>query len=269
MTSASSPHTPHRRRAVVEPHDLRVPSSSKLSLLPGRLQVPARQRFRSLRSALSGSLSPFGLYGSRDLIFVHIAKNAGSAVSGAVYPDFPPSMSIEANAHHTAQYLRRLDRDRFDRYASFAILRQPADRLRSAFNYLRFDSPFAADRAFARCQLADFADFGDFCDRLDADRMADLMRWPHFQPQVSYVCDTSGELMVDYLMTLDELELGLAQLADHLSLHFGPLSECSGRAEHHGKADEVVSAFYDDDLAIYEEVASTAESLYAVRPRRS
>lgn len=253
---------------VETPHDLLVPSTSKLSALPASLQVPVRQRFRTVRSALRRDLSPFGLYASREVIFIHIAKNAGSAVNGVVYPDFKPSVSTKANAHHTAQYLRRLDRDRFDRYAKFGILRRPSDRLRSAFNYLRSDSPFEVDRAFATRSLADFADFDDFCDRVDEDRMAELMTWPHFQPQISYICDRSGRILVDYLLTVDELVSGLAELSDRLSLPFGTLPERSTPPRRDARADDIALAFYGSDVAIYDEVVSQAGSLTVVRPHR-
>lgn len=65
------------------------------------------------------------------LIFVHIPKTAGTSLCTALYGD--------TNIHLTASELRFIDKEKFDSYFKFAVVRNPWDRLCSAYFYSSID----------------------------------------------------------------------------------------------------------------------------------
>ena len=111
--------------------------------------------------------------------------------------------SIEAqwgfsHAHRSAVYFRAADPAFFARAWKFSIVRNPYDRLVSAFHYLKSGASPKAGRAWAAEVLADVPDFATFAGRLGERGFRErVMTWLHFQPQWYFLCDRSGQLLVD------------------------------------------------------------------------
>ncbi|MFO1209250.1 MAG: sulfotransferase family 2 domain-containing protein [Amaricoccus sp.] len=129
------------------------------------------------------------------LLFVHVPKCGGS--------------SIEAqwgfsHAHRSAVYFRAADPAFFARAWKFSIVRNPYDRLVSAFHYLKSGASPKAGRVWAADVLADVPDFAAFTRRLgERDFRERVMAWLHFQPQWYFLCDKSGKLIVDEVGRLE------------------------------------------------------------------
>lgn len=135
-------------------------------------------------------------------IFVHIPKAAGQSVKDALgLPDH------DEYGHLSAEGFRQADSDRFERYISFAIVRDPLSRLRSAFQYLRATTVYPHDQAWARRHLSKTETFSDFVDRLETDLFrATVLPWIHFRPQFDFVTNLQGERIVDTLLRLESLD---------------------------------------------------------------
>lgn len=134
------------------------------------------------------------------LIFVHVPKNAGSAVAKRLYGD--------TLGHRSALFYRStLPRNVFDAHVSFAILRDPRRRIASAFSYLKFAPILQPDIDFRDRWFEDVPDFGAFVDRLqDPHFRAAMLNWPHFRDQCQFVADMSGALCVDYVFSMDRMD---------------------------------------------------------------
>lgn len=65
---------------------------------------------------------------------------------------------------------------------SFAILRNPIDRFRSAFDYLMQDDSFPQNVRFRKIHLSNIVDFGDLINRLENDRFREnVLKLHHFR----------------------------------------------------------------------------------------
>jgi hypothetical protein len=252
---------------VLIPHDLPRGGSGKLRAMPEPLYGAARMIYRRLSYRTGRKTSPFELYESRGIVFIHVPKNAGTFVNGLVYPDFNATLSTSINAHHSAQYLHRLDPVRFRALPKFSILRHPAARLRSAFNYLKFHSPFPEDQAFAKTGLSGYDDFEHFCATVGPKQMRALRWWPHFRSQASFVCAPNGRLMIDALIVLEDLSTGLAALGAHLDRDWGAVDIAPRPPAPPGPADALVAREYQCDLRLWTAVWSRRERLRIVKLR--
>ena len=132
------------------------------------------------------------------LLFVHVPKCGGSSVED--------QLGVH-HGHRSAVYFRAADPELFARAWKFSIVRNPYDRLVSAFHYLKGHSFSERDRAWAAATLGDCPDFAGFLDRLAEPGFRDrVLAWLHFQPQWYYLCDARGRLLVDEAARLEDLD---------------------------------------------------------------
>ena len=209
-----------------------------------------RRSVRRLREAVNES--PKGNFSLRrcdelEAIFVHIPKAAGTSVALSLFGELP--------FHYTAiQYRVIFGRSDFRRYFKFAFVRNPWDRLYSAYRYLRAGGWDDKDKAWAEQHLAPYPDFNAFVlDWLTADNLRAYM---HFRPQVEFVCDRRGRPLIDYLGYFETIEddfrvvsgrLGTAVTLDHVN--------ASGRADYRSvysaEAARRVAEVYRRDIAAF------------------
>ena len=109
---------------------------------------------------------------------------------------------------------RRPDERTAFTYFKFAFVRNPWDRLVSAFFYLARGGCNAFDQAFRDAHLAHYA--GDFTAFVhDLERHMDA---PHFRPQCFWVCDATGRVLTDFLGRYETLVGDFTAVAERLDL---------------------------------------------------
>lgn len=141
----------------------------------------------------------------RGLLFVHVPKAAGMAVSQAIY-----GAPVQ---HATIRYYQTVAPDLVAVVPTFAVVRDPISRFLSALTYAQSggSGEFQVSEPF-RSIYAAFQTVDAVLDHLEA---AD---WPYgvdhiFRPQSWYVTDARGALAVDHLIPLTELDVALKALA--------------------------------------------------------
>lgn len=140
------------------------------------------------------SLAP---YNEKQAIFVHITKAAGTALALSIFGKLP--------YHYTAwQYRVIFGRKKFQQYYKFTFVRNPWDRLYSAYSYLKGGGWNDQDAAWATEHLSQINDFNDFViNWLTPDR---LYAHIHFWPQVDFICDNKGTPIIDDLFYFESIE---------------------------------------------------------------
>ncbi len=117
----------------------------------------------------------------REAIFLHVPKTAGTSLAAA--------LDLRPGHIPVSRYIAK-DRLRFENAFSFAFVRNPWDRLRSSFGYLRsaFGINASPDVLWAEENLAPFGEFEQFVLALkDPKIRSRIMRWKHFQPQLDWL----------------------------------------------------------------------------------
>jgi hypothetical protein len=181
-----------------------------LSLLPTKLYLKtlwqsskyfdsrrfrARQRKRGVVTDTGYSFKPFDDTRS---IFIHIPKCAGISISRALYGN-------QAGGHTTLdEYLRIFEPDAILAYYKFTFVRNPWDRLVSAYHFLKGGGLTMADKAWADAELGIFNDFDMFVRHWVNRR--NIWKWHHFRPQYHYVADRYGKVALDYIGRFENLD---------------------------------------------------------------
>lgn len=173
--------------------------STRVALWDARLQGTARaaglqRSYFDAREFLRAKRETLDLSGIEraGVLFVHVPKCAGTTVIRQ-RPEI-------AHGHRSAQFFAWRDPALFERAFVFGSVRNPYDRLVSAFHYLRSDKTSKRDGEFGDNAVGHYKDFQAFLADLKSLRARSrTLGWVHFLPQSYYLCDGRGNVLVDYV----------------------------------------------------------------------
>ena len=178
--------------------------SSKRAIGSRSIVPPTGSSIRArLLERLTGSGLPRHLRNS-DYLFIHIPKNAGISIANALYgkPVWPRTW------HRTALQIKNEYPDFFTTRISFAVIRNPWDRVVSAYEYLRAGgtprAPLARKTTPPSAKLRSFEVFVLEYLLPNKDRLhaLDEVLWE----QTIFIDDGKGNCLVDFLARFEELD---------------------------------------------------------------
>lgn len=182
-------------------------------------------------------------------IFIHIPKAAGTSVRSAL------GEPTTGRRHLPWWVYKEADYKKFNSYFKFAFVRDPWDRVLSGFEYLKAGGNQAGDLAVAEVlqsyeTFADFIRFG-LCDGY-------MLYHPVFRPQSWYLCDWTGNVMVDFLGRYESLDRDFHVVAESLGISaslpmLNKTEETTGSREIERREPEALKAIarvYADDYRL-------------------
>lgn len=212
-------------------------------------RMPRRLRILYLSSGFGRSPVRAGEK-KRNAIFFHIPRSGGLSVTTALFG--------ERVGHRTAVMVRAQDPLAFTESFKFCFVRNPWDRLVSAFLFLKQGGLIPDDALWAERYLEPFDDFGSFVRSLeDRTWRATIMSWRHFRPQHEFVCDSRKRILVDFVGRYERLAVDFSYVAGKLNVQEGllPESNHSNRAawpSYYDRAtSDLVGWLYKDDIRIF------------------
>lgn len=223
-----------------------IPAEWRYWLYGLRHPMAMRQLRTVVHPSPKGNFSLRG-FDERRAIFVHIPKAAGTSVALSLFGELP--------YHYTAGHYRVIfGRRTYRRYFKFAFVRNPWDRLYSAYHYLRAGGWNDADKAWAEANLARFTSFDQFVlEWLTRERLASYM---HFHTQASFICDWRGRPIIDHLGYFETLEEDFRLIAARLGVdaalgHVNRSDRKDYRAAYSSAAMERVAEVYREDIEAF------------------
>ena len=166
------------------------------------------QEMRKFETAKGRSLKS---YDDHKCIFVHITKCAGISVAVSLFGN-------QGGGHlRIAHYQLIFDQDQFDKYYKFTFVRNPWDRLVSAFLFLKKGGANRGDREWAEKNLSQFRDFDTFVKGWVNRK--NVNSWKHFVPQFKFLCQP-GSLTpsVDYIGYFEYLNDDFRMVQNYLQI---------------------------------------------------
>lgn len=187
-------------------------------------------------------------------IFIHVPKSAGTSIRRSLYGS--------KSYHIPAIRYRAGDPEKFESYFKFTFVRNPWDRMDSAFHYLwdRRDAGNAfRDHRWAHDYFSACAGFQDFILQLDADETfrAQIRAYLHFRDQMDWIGDcqqSSNPLIVDFVGRYETLARDYKTVQSRLGVS-SPLAKERIRSDkadyrHHYDSPmvDIVARFYEKDI---------------------
>lgn len=191
------------------------------------------------------SLAPFDRY---RCIFVHIPKAAGVSVSRKLFG------CLGGGHAPLADYAGVFSPHEFNTYFKFTIVRNPWDRLLSAFVFLKKGGFNQEDARWSSKHLSSYSDFNTFVKGW-VNRKS-VWTKQHFYPQ-SYFVELNGKINVDYVGRFENINEDFAVVARRLGIE-GELDHLNGtgkknyRDYYDKESGEIVADVYRDDIALFD-----------------
>lgn len=190
------------------------------------------------------SYKPFD---DRRAIFVHIPKCAGVSVSRAIFGNL-------GGGHSTLEdYLHTFEPRSFLQYFKFTIVRNPWDRLVSAYFFLKSGGLNAEDRAWSDQELSAFSDFDGFVRNWVTPE--NIWKWHHFRPQSHYMLDKHEKIRLDFVGLLENLDEDFAYITKRIGIAASlPSANSSKHAKYLSyytdETKEIVASVYGRDIEL-------------------
>ena len=142
-------------------------------------------------------------------IFVHVTKTGGTAIAQSLVGEQP--------YHFRAiEYRAIYGHKKYNHYFKFGFVRNPWDRLFSAWTYLSQGGWHDDDKKWFDDNISQYETFEQFVmSYLDKQN---IKKHIHLWPQHAYLCDKNLNLIVDYVGRFETLNSDFDYLKDKLKL---------------------------------------------------
>lgn len=133
----------------------------------------------------------------KNIQFIHVPKAAGTSIALAIYGRIIP--------HHAAKYYQSIDKARFKKTLTFAVVRDPIERFKSSFKFL-------INGGTKTVKVRNYSKYKNFFNDQDINRF--ITEWLPRQkkldftlmPQSEFICSETGDLLVDEIFDLSDLD---------------------------------------------------------------
>lgn len=137
------------------------------------------------------------------LVFIHIPKNAGTAITR--------KSGVKFNKQHPShrmwfQYKKEIGDSKWNEYFKFSVVRNPWDRLVSNYSYAKMKENFwhSDKNKHPDQSLCNTLSFQD-CVRLLKNEPNKFIH-PGWKPQYPFVCDENKNIVIDRVFYYTELD---------------------------------------------------------------
>lgn len=177
--------------------------------------------------------------------FVHIPRNAGTSICLA--------LDLHPGIHRPWAFYREQNPERWADYLSFAVIRNPWERLASCYRYARTARSYHHDASTGNAH-PDHA----LLSTLTFAQALRLLGTPHLQhpgwlPQADWICDATGRVQVNHLLRYESLADDWACLFSGIDLpgHVNASAPDEEPALYGPEEVQAVRDYYARDLAIF------------------
>lgn len=147
-----------------------------------------------IKNPYSDSEKKFGV------IFIHIPKAAGKTISYSL-------LEASNGTGHNKMVVYERNKSLFDKSYKFTFVRNPWDRLVSAFFYMKSFHPKSNDRKFFDKYVGQTTSFESFVYKLRDPKFRKLcLKWEHFTPQVDFLRNSKGQIVLDYIGRVENID---------------------------------------------------------------
>lgn len=185
-------------------------------------------------------------------IFIHIPKCGGVAINKIIY-------GRRRGGGHTTleQYTNFFQPSCILNYFKFTIVRNPWDRLVSAYFFLKNGGLGETDQTWFNNELGQFSSFDGFVKGwLNREN---IWKWHHFRPQYHYMLDKRERVHVEFVAFLENFDDDFSYIANRIGIQRTLVR--SNASEHlpytgyyNDETRSIVAEVYAEDIGMLEYV---------------
>lgn len=189
----------------------------------------------------------YRLYKKHSALFIHIPKAAGVSFHYGIYGG-------DSLGHVPLNnYIKKYGEEKVNRLFKFTIVRNPYDRLASAYNYLKQGGRKKKNDIEYQNFIVKFKNFEDFV--LNGFNTNEYLKIEHLLPQVYWLKNTDGQIRMDYIGRFETLETDFKKIikllgknSEGYSLPFKNKSKNNQVQEFTPEMLQIVNGIYAEDF---------------------
>ncbi|EOI5271974.1 sulfotransferase family 2 domain-containing protein [Campylobacter coli] len=186
-------------------------------------------------------------------IFIHVPKVAGSSIERVIY-----QTDKWLVGHRKANDYMIFNKDKFESYFSFGFVRNPYDRVVSAYHYLKNGGGTLGDEKWAKENIYKYSSFKEFVLDLKNPKIQNkILNWMHFIPQYKFLCDNESNILVNFTGRFENLEEDFKKILKILNrkdqlMHINKSNHVDYKNYYNDVMYKIVREIYRDDFEIFD-----------------
>ena len=212
--------------------------------------MPRTDYYQGRISSLLGWVSFPAKMDQYKCLFIHIPKTAGVSVSEPLF-----GQSFD---HYTLAWYYGVDYQKSSDYFKFAFVRNPWERLVSAYTFYKRGGFDDEDAQWNSRVLSRFSTFNDFVKGW-LQVSSHINSRAHFVPQYHFLRKPNGDFGMDMIGRFENLEEDFKKISDHLGLQRQlPRKNVSSHANrsyvdlYNEESRRIVAALYKTDIELFD-----------------
>jgi hypothetical protein len=205
------------------------------------------RNLRILRKSKDNHTHPLKSFDDLECIFIHIPKCAGVSINKSLFGNL-------GGGHLTLKDYRFIfGKKKFDGYFKFTIVRNPWDRVVSAFHFLKKGGMNYADKEWADNNLSNYKDFDTFIKKwLNKEN---IFKYHHFRPQYHYICLKKNKIGVDFVGYIENINSDFEYISNKINIGTKLRQTNQSPRENYVKyyseeTKDIVANVYKDDIKL-------------------
>jgi hypothetical protein len=206
------------------------------------------KKVQALRKRETQQWSSYKPFDDKQAIFVHIPKCAGISINKSLFGNL-------AGGHTTLeQYVNIFEPKLFQSYFKFTFVRNPWDRVVSAYCFLNKGGFNQWDKDFYEKELAPYQNFSDFVKNWLTHE--NIFKHHHFKPQYTYIVDKYHKVSVDYIGYFETIEQDYQYIANKMGVN--TLLEKKNivlrddyKSFYNQETKDIVADIYQEDIKLF------------------
>lgn len=180
------------------PHDVRRQAY--------RLANPAKFQYLQNLKASESMKSTI----KKKCLFVHIPKAAGISVAKSLF-------DTTAGSHTSIRHYQIMfKQEEYRKFFTFTFVRNPWDRLVSAYFFLKNGGISRSDALWAEKNMTGYTNFNAFVTDLRNKR--EIVRSTHFIPQHEFICGDGHNIEVDFIGRFERINRDFVHICNKLDM---------------------------------------------------
>ena len=180
-------------------------------------------------------------------IFIHVPKTGGHSICKVCFKKKPQKHIPWFRYYEKSQ-------SKYNKFFKFAVVRNPWDRLVSAFFYQKQGGVSKKSKIWAEEYLKKYNTFEEFV--LQGFENENIIRHSHFKLQSYWICDENQKIMIDYLARLETLDEDFLFISNKLGCKSKLPKLNTSKRKHYRNyynqtTQKIVSKIYESDIKLF------------------
>ena len=183
----------------------------------------------------------------KKILFIPVPKNASQSFYESLFGE------KFSGGHFSAQFFKRINPKAFELALKVAVVRNPNDRFSSAINYNKHISNYLYDREFGKKYL-NYQSIDELVTVTNRDDtlFEKVTNHTHFRPQVGYLCDSNGRVIINLLVSMDALRSGIDEISRYTGQDYKLSHINRSKNNNSYQLNGRLRDFYDADFRLWE-----------------